>query len=121
MQSDYRPPSVLFSSRTSVQYSSQSNTSRPQNHRLAPSGVCYSATTVPSQVRGAILDRSHGLWATEVVIDLRTTVHRLARQATLLEYGYTMNLMVGASESACRTLPPGAQEFLTEAIEKAGE
>ncbi len=47
-------------------------------------------------------------------------IYRLARQATLLSYGYTLNLTVAASEHAWRTLPPSLQEVLKDAIEETG-
>lgn len=47
-------------------------------------------------------------------------MHKLAKHATLLRYGYTLNLMVAASDRACRKLSPSIQRALTEAMEETG-
>lgn len=47
-------------------------------------------------------------------------MHKLAEQATFLDYGYTLNTTVAMSESAYRTLSPGVQDVLIEAIEETG-
>jgi TRAP-type C4-dicarboxylate transport system substrate-binding protein len=47
-------------------------------------------------------------------------MHRLAKHATFLNYGYTLNTTVAISERAYRTLRPNAQHALTEAIEETG-
>jgi TRAP-type C4-dicarboxylate transport system substrate-binding protein/DNA-binding XRE family transcriptional regulator len=47
-------------------------------------------------------------------------IYRLASHATLLSYGYTLNLTVAASEREYRKLPPSVQQALLEAIEETG-
>ena len=47
-------------------------------------------------------------------------LHKLARYATLLSYGYTLNLTVAISEREYRKLSPTVQQVLTEATEEAG-
>jgi TRAP-type C4-dicarboxylate transport system substrate-binding protein len=47
-------------------------------------------------------------------------VHKLAKYATLLSYGYTLNLTVATSEREYRKLSPTFQQILTEAIEETG-
>lgn len=47
-------------------------------------------------------------------------MHRLARHATFLSYGYTLNTTVAMSERAYRTLSPSVQDALIEAIEETG-
>lgn len=47
-------------------------------------------------------------------------VHKLARYATLLSYGYTLNLTVAIGEREYHKLSPSVQQVLTEAIEETG-
>jgi TRAP-type C4-dicarboxylate transport system substrate-binding protein len=47
-------------------------------------------------------------------------MHKLAEQATFLNYGYTLNTTVAMSERAYRTLSPSVQHVLIEAIEETG-
>ena len=47
-------------------------------------------------------------------------MHKLAKQATFLSYGYTVNTTVAVSERAYRNLSPAVQRVLTEAIEETG-
>ncbi len=47
-------------------------------------------------------------------------VHTLARYATLIDYGYTLNLTVAMSEHEYRKLSPQVQQVLIEAVEEAG-
>jgi len=47
-------------------------------------------------------------------------MHKLAKQATFLSYGYTLNTTVAMSERAHCTLSPSVQHVLTEAIEETG-
>lgn len=47
-------------------------------------------------------------------------VHELAHYATLLSYGYTLNLVVAMGEREYRKLSPDVQQVLTEATEEAG-
>lgn len=47
-------------------------------------------------------------------------MHKLAEQATLLDYGYTLNTTVAMSEPAYRSLSPRVQHVLIEAIEETG-
>lgn len=47
-------------------------------------------------------------------------VHKLTRYATLLSYGYTLNLTVAISEREYHKLSPSVQQVLTEAIEETG-
>lgn len=47
-------------------------------------------------------------------------VHKLAKYATLLSYGYTLNLTVAISEREYHKLSPSVQQVLTEAIEETG-
>ena len=47
-------------------------------------------------------------------------MHKLAKQATLLSYGYTLNTTVAISERAYLTLSPSVQHVLIEAIEETG-
>lgn len=47
--------------------------------------------------------------------------HKLAKYATLLDYGYTLNLFVAMSEREYRKLPPTVQQILIEAIEETGQ
>ena len=44
----------------------------------------------------------------------------MARYATLLSYGYTLNLTVAISEREYHKLSPTVQQVLAEAIEEAG-
>ena len=47
-------------------------------------------------------------------------VHELAKYATLLDYGYTLNLTVAISEREYHKLSPSVQQVLAEAIEETG-
>lgn len=47
-------------------------------------------------------------------------MHKLAKQAKSLSYGYTLNTTVAMSECAYRTLSPSVQYVLTEAMEEIG-
>jgi len=47
-------------------------------------------------------------------------IHQLARHATYLSYGYTLNLTVAVSERQYRKLSPGIQQALLEASEETG-
>jgi TRAP-type C4-dicarboxylate transport system substrate-binding protein len=48
-------------------------------------------------------------------------LNKLAGYATLLTYGYTLNLTVAVSEREYRKLPPYIQEALIEAVQEAGD
>ena len=52
---------------------------------------------------------------------LATGIQQLARCATLIRYGYTLNLTVFINENAHRKLPPDIQQALEEAVVEAGE
>ena len=47
-------------------------------------------------------------------------MHKLAKQATFLDYGYTLNTTVAMNEPAYRTLSPSVQQALIEAVEETG-
>lgn len=47
-------------------------------------------------------------------------IQSFARYATLLDYGYTLNLSVAVNEREYQKLPPDAQTALNEAAEEAG-
>lgn len=47
-------------------------------------------------------------------------LHKLARYATILSYGYTLNLTVAISEREYHKLSPAVQQVLNEAIEETG-
>jgi TRAP-type C4-dicarboxylate transport system substrate-binding protein len=47
-------------------------------------------------------------------------MHKVAEQATLFDYGYTLNTTVAMNEPAYRTLSPGVQRVLMEAVEETG-
>jgi TRAP-type C4-dicarboxylate transport system substrate-binding protein/DNA-binding transcriptional regulator YiaG len=47
--------------------------------------------------------------------------HKTAKYATVLRYGYTLNLTVAISEREYTKLSPGSQRALAEAAEEAGE
>jgi TRAP-type C4-dicarboxylate transport system substrate-binding protein len=47
-------------------------------------------------------------------------IHKLAKYATLLEYGYTLNMAVAISEREYHKLSPSVQHALAEAIEETG-
>ena len=47
-------------------------------------------------------------------------MHKLAKRAKSLSYGYTLNTTVAMSECAYRTLSPSVQYVLTEAMEETG-
>jgi TRAP-type C4-dicarboxylate transport system substrate-binding protein len=47
-------------------------------------------------------------------------VHELTRYATLLNYGYTLNLVVAIGEREYRKLSPDVQQVLSEATQEAG-
>jgi TRAP-type C4-dicarboxylate transport system substrate-binding protein len=44
----------------------------------------------------------------------------MARYATYLDYGYTLNLMVAVSEREYRHLSPDVQQVLAESVEETG-
>jgi TRAP-type C4-dicarboxylate transport system substrate-binding protein len=48
-------------------------------------------------------------------------LHRYVHYATYLDYGYTLNLAIAASERDFLKLPPDVQSALTEAAEEAGQ
>jgi TRAP-type C4-dicarboxylate transport system substrate-binding protein len=47
-------------------------------------------------------------------------MHEVARYATFLSYGYTLNLAVAMNEREYRKLPPDVQQILSEATHEAG-
>lgn len=47
-------------------------------------------------------------------------MHKLAEQATFLDYGYTLNTTVAMNEPAYRSLSPSVQHVLIEAVEETG-
>lgn len=48
-------------------------------------------------------------------------MHKLAKYATLLDYGYTLNLTIAVSEREYLKLSPDVQRVLVEAAQEAGE
>ena len=52
---------------------------------------------------------------------IATQIYKLARYATLIQYGYTLNLTTAVNEREFAKLTPDMQEILIQAVEEAGE
>jgi len=74
-----------------------------------------------SQVYHAFRSKQIDTFLVPAAYFLSTQVYEVARYATLLWSGYTLNLTIAISEREYSTLPPHVQKILVEAAREAGE